>query len=106
MIISNISGKNHLSILKSLASNSDELVFSSPFLFLDFEEFFEEIISDKITKLTLITTLHPNIQDLINKSVSFVSFVGPASSRDLLLSSVDSLSDRVSSRPSVPSWRT
>jgi len=75
MIVSNINNNNHFSKIKEFAVCSDELLIVSPFLFNDFEEILEEIITTKTRMLTLVTTMKANVQDLVNKSASFISFV-------------------------------
>ena len=74
MIVSNIES-NHAQRIKKLAENCDEIIIVSPFLFHDFEEILEKIITNRIKKIILITTLKDDLKELSNKSVSFISLV-------------------------------
>lgn len=67
--------ENHLMTIKSISQDCDEMIFVSPFLFNDFNDFFDEIIHDGIKKVTLLTTLKNDIEDVFNKNNSLVSFV-------------------------------
>lgn len=71
-IIGNID-KNHLHVIKEFSQTSDELVIFSPFCFFDFADFFQEILHNKIKKVSLITTIRPDeARQKINSLVSFV----------------------------------
>jgi hypothetical protein len=73
-IINNLSS-NHMTVFKNLADKSDELFLASPFLFSDFDDFFEILNLNHLSTITLITTLHAEINDLSRKTNSLVSFV-------------------------------
>jgi hypothetical protein len=73
-IINNLNS-NHITVFKNLAKEANELVLASPFLFADFDDFFESLDLKNISIITLITTLHPEINALSRKTNSLVSFV-------------------------------
>lgn len=72
---------NHLECIKDLSLRSDELVFFSPFCFQDFDDFFQEIIHDGTTRVSLVTTLKP--EDAVNKCGSMVSFIDIMTARKI-----------------------
>ena len=86
MIISNRSEKNHLSTIRELSSKSDSLVFVSPFLFSDFDDFLDQILGSSIKQVTLFTTLKPEMRDMTFKCSSFVSLVDYFSNKKAKLS--------------------
>lgn len=71
-LINNVAGKNHIDVILSQLSNSDELVIASPFCFSDFSGFATDISNaGSINRITLITTLkneeaHKKVSSLLS----------------------------------------
>jgi HKD family nuclease len=75
-LINNLSGTaNHLTRVKELFDQSDTVTLISPFLMVDFADFFGEINLSSLKKLHLITTLSPKSFDQIKKVSSLVSLI-------------------------------
>jgi len=68
-----IEGRNHFDIIRQLLSKSDEVFLVSPFLYQDFESFFQGLSIDKI-KIELITTCAPRGTEQLKKPFSLKSF--------------------------------
>jgi len=66
--------QNHISRFKLLAAKADEIIVASPFLYSDFEDFFTTVEIGHINKITLITTIRNNYDELSNRVSSLVSF--------------------------------
>lgn len=74
-IVNNLNpNQNHITKFKVLAREADELIMASPFLYSDFEDFFTTIEIDNINKITLITTIKNNFDELSNRVSSLISF--------------------------------
>ena len=85
MIVSNAPEKNHLSILAELGQRSDSVLFVSPFLFPDFEDFLDQVVGPKVKEVILVTTLKADARDMAYKCSSFVSMADYSSRRRLKL---------------------
>lgn len=73
MIILNNENTTHLASLKELFKDADKAVITSPFLMEDLSVFFEDVIDNNISKLTLYTSLPSKTRDLIKMMNSLVS---------------------------------
>ena len=75
-VLSNLSHQdNHATRLKELISESDTVIITSPFLMMDFADFFGEADLSNLSALHLITTLPANSFDQVKKINSLISLV-------------------------------
>jgi len=74
-IIDNLNvDSNHNVKIRECISKSTDLLFASPFLLRDFNDFFQELDLSLLESITLLTTLKPRDRDQFSKIDSLVSF--------------------------------
>lgn len=97
IIVNNLdSNAHHLSKLKQLFSESDEVLIASPFLMTDFGSFFADLRSiSTVRKLDLITTLCPKNPEQIRKVRSLVSLLEVPEIKNKHLKCTVSLNNRL-----------
>jgi HKD family nuclease len=95
-LINNLSSaENHSTRLKQLFSESDTVILTSPFLMLDFADFFGEINFSQLEKFHLITTLSPKSFDQIKKISSLSTLVDFPDIRDQKVNCQISLNNKL-----------
>jgi len=95
-LVNNLSSSdNHSTRLKKLFGESDTVILTSPFLMLDFADFFGEINFSKLKKFHLITTLSPKSFDQIKKISSLTSLVDFPDIRDKKINCQISLNNKL-----------
>ena len=60
MQLINNSSTSHLSVLKGLLSNSDDVLIASPFCYSDFKEFTDVVASSGVKRVRFVTSLKEN----------------------------------------------
>ena len=60
MQLINNSSTSHLSVLKVLLSNSDDVLIASPFCYPDFTEFADVVASSGVKRVRFVTSLKEN----------------------------------------------
>jgi hypothetical protein len=73
-LVSNLN-KSHLKVIAELANEAIEIIFVSPFLYDDFNSFFDAIDVKYVENIHLITTLKPNGDDQLRKPNALFSFI-------------------------------
>ena len=72
MQLINNSSTSHLSVLKGLLSNSDDVLIASPFCYPDFTEFADVVASSGVKRVRVVTTLKED--EIVGKIDALRSF--------------------------------
>ena len=74
-LVNNLNEESHLKTIAQLSCEAEEIIFVSPFIYNDFDRFFEQLEFKYLRSIQLITTLQPKGNDQLKKPDALFSFI-------------------------------